>query len=157
MIIKGLSLTRPWPFAILHLGKRVENRSWKPPKWILGNYVALHAAQSWSNDDLDFIQQIGHLRGVEVPSKSWHSHSVIVGVAKVDSFVEEGDLFDPAALPEDQEKWFFGPYGWLLTNVVEFENPVPCTGALGLWEVKPEILKKVRSEYAKAKAATATA
>lgn len=157
MIIRGLSLTRPWPFAILHLGKRIENRSWKPPKWILGNYIALHAAQSWSKEDFDFISSIAQGRGIEIPSKAFHSHSVIVGVAKVDGFIEENNLFDPATLPEDQGKWFFGPFGWLLSDVVEFEDPVPCTGALSLWEIKPEILKKVRSEYAKTKNPTVTA
>lgn len=50
-ILKAISLTRPWPHAILHLGKRVENRSHAQFARHRGPLL-LHAAKSWE-DDID--------------------------------------------------------------------------------------------------------
>ena len=75
-IIRGLSLTRPWPFAFVNgpepLQKRVENRSWKPPQFIIGNYLALHAAKSWAEDGREFIADV---LGMDVPDNSNSPHS----------------------------------------------------------------------------------
>ena len=71
-IIRGLSLTRPWPFAFRH-GKRVENRSWRPSGKLVGCYIALHAAQSFSEEDREFIAMV---TGLDVP------HSEIFAVAR---------------------------------------------------------------------------
>lgn len=119
-LIRGLSLTRPWPYAILRLGKRIENRTWRPPQYIIGNYIALHAAKSWDNDDAAWIED---LTGHRLPPKSDHQHSVIVGVARVTGFVSHGS----GEIPPGQHQWFFGPYGWLLDGIVEGGTP-PCRG-----------------------------
>lgn len=47
--LKAISLTRPWPHAILHLGKRVENRS-HPQFQSHRGPLLLHAAKSWEKD-----------------------------------------------------------------------------------------------------------
>ncbi len=74
--IRGLSLTRPWPWAFVNgpreLQKRVENRSKKPPAALVGHYVALHAAQSWDEGDREFISRV---MGLPVPPKAEHPHS----------------------------------------------------------------------------------
>jgi len=41
-----------------------------------------------------------------------------------------------------RSKWFFGPYGFVLKNPVEFEKPIPFKGKLGLFEVELEEEKK---------------
>jgi hypothetical protein len=48
--MKALTLKRPWPYTILHLGKRIENRSDKrgmPPMCKYRGPLLLHAAKSW--------------------------------------------------------------------------------------------------------------
>ena len=59
-VIKGLTLTHPWPatFPV----KDVENRTWRCPTWLVGEYVALHAGtdpkgakRREAQDDLEFI------------------------------------------------------------------------------------------------------
>jgi hypothetical protein len=143
--IRGLSLTRPWPFAFTEgpqeLQKRVENRSWKPPRTILGQYVALHSAKSWSEEDRDFIAEA---MGLTVPRKSDFPHSEIFAVCRV-----MGYATSESQLPPLQQVWFFGPYGWLLTNFVKLVRPVPCAGALSLWSFddKPEVLELLRDSY----------
>lgn len=44
--MKALTLIRPWPFAILHLGKRIENRSHDQFKRYRGPLL-IHAGKSW--------------------------------------------------------------------------------------------------------------
>jgi len=41
--MKALTIWPEWIWAILHLGKRVENRSWEPPQAVVGQRIALHA------------------------------------------------------------------------------------------------------------------
>jgi hypothetical protein len=150
-IIKGLSLWRPWPWAILHAGKRVENRSWKPPVNMIGQYLALHAAQKWDADGYGSITEITR-NGV--PALHEHPAGVIVGVARLSHAIHEDDFDtfnDPASLPEDQRAWFFGPWGWMLDNVIAIE-PVHCKGAQGLWPLPPDVLALVRGRYANAHA-----
>jgi hypothetical protein len=131
-MIRGLSLTRPWPFAFLKPGvetdfKRIENRSWRPPQFIIGQYLALHAAKSWSEDDREWIE---HVTGLSVPRKKESPHSEIFAVCRCAGYAE--DALDER-VSEGQRMWFFGPYGWLLTHFVGLNEPVPCTGELGLW------------------------
>lgn len=139
-LIRGLSLTRPWPYAILRLGKRIENRSWWPPLYIIGNYIALHAAKSWDDDDAAWIESA---TGQKLPPKPDHQHSVIVGVAKISGYVTHGS----GEIPPGQHQWFFGPYGWLLDDVVEFKQPIHCAGALSLWQIPEPVLVQVRQQF----------
>jgi hypothetical protein len=53
------------------------------------------------------------------------------------------DLAD--CVKSSRSKWFFGPYGFVLTNPVEFEKPIPFKGKLGLFEVE---LEKKKEKYA---------
>lgn len=155
MIIRGLSLTRPWPFAFKH-GKLVENRSWRPPSYLAGCYFALHAARSWSEEDREFIAD---RTGLYVPSKKESPHSQIFAVVRWRGEVAGRDMNDGLPgiknimdkLPADQDRWFFGPFGWLFKDYVELREPIACTGALGLWTIRPTTLEKVRTEYAKSK------
>lgn len=41
--IRGLTLAQPWPWAFPY--KDVENRSWAPPKSMLGEWIALHGGR----------------------------------------------------------------------------------------------------------------
>jgi hypothetical protein len=148
--IRGLSLTRPWPFAFVNAGaetepKLIENRSWKPPAFIINNYVALHAAQSWNEDDRDWIQ---HMTGLVVPRKAEHPHSEIFAVCRVVGYVTHPH---DERVSINQRMWFFGEYGWLLDDLVKLVEPVPCAGGLGLWKFdeRPAELYALRLSYQK--------
>ena len=49
-MMRAISLWRPWPWMFFHANKRVENRSWSPPKSIIGEWVAMHATLKFDND-----------------------------------------------------------------------------------------------------------
>ena len=145
--IRGLSLTRPWPFVFNDGGreepKRVENRVWSPPGSVRGRYVALHAAKSWSEEDREWIEDV---TGLRLPGRKDTPHSEIFAVCRVTGCAEtvnDGDL------RPGQRVWFFGPYGWLIDDYVRLVEPVPCAGALGLWKFdeRPAELRALRESY----------
>lgn len=127
--VRGLSLTRPWPFAFvngpLHTQKRIENRSWKPPYSLIGCLVALHAAKSWSAVDREFISD---MLECDVPGKKESPHSEIFAVTRLAGYTDRESRVEPF-----QQQWFFGPFGWQFDHFVPLVEPVKCTGALGLW------------------------
>jgi hypothetical protein len=148
--IRGLSLTRPWPFAFVAqprrhgvAPKRIENRSWMPPKRLIGHFLALHAAKSWDEEGREFIAET---TGLYVPSKSESPDSEIFAVCMLGGFMRHEQ--DHRMTPE-QRPWFFGPYGWLCAEFVRLRNPVPCKGAQGLWTFneKPDVLARLRDAY----------
>jgi len=143
--IRGLTLWRPWAWAICHAGKRVENRDWRPPAWMLGCFIAIHAGKTLDDQALAELQEDGSLdlATAEVPRDG--GPQGIVAVARLARVVDAS-----AQLPPDQWRWFFGAYGWVLEDVVAIE-PVPCRGARSLWPVPPEVLVAVRERAAAGK------
>jgi hypothetical protein len=123
--MKALSIQQPWLYAITDLDKRVENRTWKPPWWIIGRRIALHASKI---DDRAGYVIIRDIANVDVPPDL--PRGCIVATAKVLGWIDESN-----------DKWFFGPYGWILDDINKISpGPVFCRGALGLWDVTPEYL-----------------
>jgi hypothetical protein len=146
--IRGLTLHRPWAWAMTRGSKRIENRVWAPPPAIVGGYVALHAGKTWDYEGAEYIRRLHP----EMPGSASEHPLGIVGVARVvDVILEERDNgFDEDPLPEDQDRWFFGPFGWLLADVVAIP-PVPCRGMQGLWPLPADVLARVRELYAEAR------
>jgi len=50
--VKALSIRQPWAWAILHAGKRVENRDWKHPPTYRGPLL-IHAAKGCTMDEYE--------------------------------------------------------------------------------------------------------
>lgn len=121
MNIRGLTLIRPWPWAIFKAGKDVENRSWLPSPTRLqpGEWIAIHAGAKWDELDADWIQETF---GLDFPSKAQHQSGLIVGLVRFSGFCTKSDSL-----------WFFGPYGWQWDRMIELAEPIPHKGALGLW------------------------
>jgi hypothetical protein len=149
--VRGLSLTRPWPWAFVNgpFPKRIENRSWPPPLSVTRtHYIALHAAKSWDEEDREFIEDI---TGIAVPPRDEHPDSNIFAVCRVPTYIDiENGALTSSALKQDQRRWFFGPYGWIIADFVSLVEPVFCKGAQGLWsfEHKQSGLADLRRVYA---------
>jgi len=129
--MKTLSIKQPWLYAITHLDKRIENRTWSPPQKLLGQTIALHAS---ARDDPFGYDGIFEIAGVRVEHDL--PRSVIVATAKVVGWINEkgnGFCLSPCLGSLLDDKWFFGPIGWILDDVKLFDQPVPARGALGLW------------------------
>lgn len=132
--IRGLTLWRPWPWAILHGSKRIENRPWACPQHAVGQLIALHAGKRWHDDGAESIAAMHP----EMPRGS-DDHAVgIVGVARVVGCITDSD-----------DRWFFGPYGWLLDQVAAIDV-IPMRGAQGLWPISPGMAAVVLERYREA-------
>lgn len=131
--MKAFSVRSPWWVAILHLGKDIENRG---QRWHYRGRIFLHASSWWSGVEiLSDIEAIGEV--MKITGKPFNgirldylkqAGGCIVGSVEIVDCVEESD-----------SPWFFGNYGLVLRNPVTFENPVPCKGALGPFDVPAEV------------------
>lgn len=131
--MKALSLKQPWLYAITHLGKTVENRTWQPPGDMVGQWIALHASKTKSRDEWVMAESIhGSKITTAVPVGK------IVAVAKIDRIETLMTTQQPVL------KWFFGPYGWILDPIRLLNDPIPARGMLGLWEIPYDITSQIR-------------
>lgn len=137
-VLKAITLHRPWAWAITHLDKRVENRTWKCPL-PGGSLFAIHAGKSWDMNAVRFIESVNSSELITMPPEEEHPRG-IVAIARFD-----GNVW------HDDSPWFMGGIGWLFSDVVVFDNPVTCLGRERLWKVPENILPNLRKEYAAAK------
>lgn len=145
--MKALSIKQPWLWAITDLDKRVENRTWRPPADVIGERIALHAGKT-----SDWAGYMVLYRIIDRRAPSPLPHGAIVATATVMGWVSDKPYencciynhVDIAACLED--RWYFGPFGWLLDEVRKLPEPIPCRGWLGLWDVPLELLEMVKHD-----------
>ena len=53
--MRGLTLHQPWAWAIAHAGKNVENRTWAPPAYMIGERIAIHAGKRFDEEAWTFL------------------------------------------------------------------------------------------------------
>ena len=137
-IIKGITLHRPWGYAIAHLNKRVENRTYNCPLPI-GSYLAIHNGKKWDEEGADFVCRMNPSELIDNPTDKTDSPSQIIAIAKFVGNVTECD-----------SEWFQpGGVGWLLEDVMAI-IPVECKGQQGLWNLGVDVLIQVRDNYREA-------
>ncbi|MBX3131355.1 MAG: ASCH domain-containing protein [Polyangiaceae bacterium] len=143
--MRALTIMQPWAWAICHANKRVENRTWQPPRELLGRRIAIHAgkrddaaAVQWMRDELDIDPPAALPRGAIVAT------ATLSGVVAVKRHVVTyvGDV-DPAMV---DSPWFSGPFGWVLDDVRVLADPVSCRGAQGLWTMPPNMARAVEAQ-----------
>lgn len=140
--MKLLSIRQPWVWAILHAGKRVENRTWSTS---YRGPIAIHASKGMTeqeaNEFADFYHHSIRGRG-HPPLPDLHSlpRGGILGTADIVG------CRDAAADKRKPCPWFFGPYGFVLQNVrsVPF---LPVRGGLGLRDAPPDVVAHVTKEW----------
>ena len=126
--MKAITLYRPWSYAVAHLGKDIENRSWKCPLPI-GSNLAIHSGQKWDKQGAEWIK---NTLGLQLPKEEEIQPGQIICV-----------ITFGGNLTESESKWFFGPYGWALEDAFVLPEPVPCKGAQGLWSIPAHELSLV--------------
>ena len=118
--MKALTLHAPWAWAIAYAGKRIENRTWKPPASAIGTRIAIHAgANLGSREDDEFCRRLCMTECA--PPVFWPTRQILCTARLV------------GCATEIDSRWFFGPFGWILTDV-QLVEPITCSGRLGLWD-----------------------
>lgn len=137
--MKALSLTQPWAELVVLGEKEWETRSWKTTR---RGRIAIHAslkfppwAKALTEQDPYFVTALGKYPITRLIRGS------IVGTVEILEMQPTDELRDFLGRKEiafgdyESERW-----GWQLANPVRLPEPIPCRGALGLWEVPPEIV-----------------
>ena len=131
--MRALTLRPPAAYAVAHLGKLTENRTWRPPRTLLGKHLAIHAAARPTGDDAHMAARIAARTGAVLPDDL--PHGVIVAVVRV-AGVRAADDPDP---------WFTGPFGWVLTDLLTLPEPLVCSGGRGLWNTPRAVSAQLRA------------
>jgi hypothetical protein len=148
--MKALSIRQPHIHAILHLGKRVENRTdarGTPPMCRYRGPLLLHA--SGASAPRAQAQDAYSAAGVDLPAGKLLrggivGRAVAVGHLRPDGTAEVGseELTAAHVRRRFDLRWWRGGHAMLL-GVVEELPFVACKGALGLWTVPDEVLTEL--------------
>jgi hypothetical protein len=130
--VRAITLQRPWLYAILHLGKDVENRSWNLPAWLDGLRIALHDGLVWDAAGAEWIE---NELGIVLPASLQHAPGGVIGATT--RVRRERPTDEPSRWAAD------GAQHWRLSETRAVNPPVPHRGAQGLWEVEEEALDEV--------------
>lgn len=122
--MKVLTIRQPWAWAIIHAGKDIENRTWRTH---YRGPLLIHAGAKVEADP-DWPRRVSR------PAHEELERGAIIGVV---------DLVD--VVEKSRSKWFQGPFGLVLRNPRALSRPLSCKGRLGLWELTPAKLRRLRS------------
>ncbi len=126
--MKALSIRQPWAWAIATGKKPVENRTWSTS---FRGPVLIHAGLRVDREALRDDPWAFAGAELDMPTGG------IVGVATIVDCVEW-----------HASPWFTGPFGFVLTDARSLPF-VPCKGALGFFDVPPDVAARLRALAAK--------
>ena len=117
--MKALSIQQPWAWAILTLGKDIENRDWKPtnPGLRFRGPVLIHTGLKRDRDGDAWLRSQGASVPDDLPLGG------IVGKVTIADVVTASD-----------SPWFLGPYGFVLRDPLMLPF-CPLKGMLGFFAV----------------------
>lgn len=136
--MRAVTLWRPWDQAMAHGGKPVENRPWAFWPAMIGQPMALHAGKRYDKEGAAWMRD----EGLYVPPSDQDSPTGIVAVVTFSRVIHELQTEDDPIL---DSPWFFGPFGWVVGEMVPLASVVPCKGAQGIWTLPPDVEQAVRS------------
>lgn len=170
--VRALTVHQPWATLLARGVKRVENRTWFPTdaELAVGDFILLHAGKTFDPEAWAGAARIAEAEGVSVDVldamakplaqfagianrklfnealKGAHARAAelvpfgaVVGVAQYAGHVS-------ALGAEMFGRWFVGPYGLVVARPVEIE-PVPMTGAQGLFRAPADAFAAVRAAW----------
>lgn len=123
-----LAVRQPWAWAIIHIGKDLENRDWKRWKseWKFRGRVAILASSGMTQAEYwDAAETINGIQHRACPPPHELIRGAIIGHVEV-----TGNVW------ESTSPWFFGPGALTLRDPVAV-LPIPAVGQLGFFEWAP--------------------
>lgn len=143
--MKALTVQQPWAWAIIRGGKDVENRT---TLWRHRGPLAIHAGKRLSERGVTspLIVDAWERRALQAPERLFTDLTMgaIIGIVNVvDIHLEFGGCCES----EWAETSYVQHDGSVRREIahlvldmpIEFEHPIPCKGALGLWTVPADV------------------
>lgn len=123
----ALSVRQPWAWAIVHAGKDIENRGWKPsnPNLPRRGRIAVHAASGMTRAEHLKAHEFMRSIGVACPPPEALQRAGIIGSVDVANTVTA-----------HASAWFFGPRGLVLRDPQPCDF-IPSIGQLGYFRWAP--------------------
>jgi hypothetical protein len=122
--VRALSVRQPWAYAILHLGKDVENRP-RPTNY--RGRILIQASLTTTDHERAAARRLG-----------LDSDALVRGAIV-------GDVEIYGCVDNSKSKWAVpGQWHWLLKNPRVLAKPIPFKGALGFMRVPNQVLKELR-------------
>jgi hypothetical protein len=133
--MKALSIRQPWVEAILHHGKRIENRDWGfAPRSMIGRRFWLHASAGCTRREYEEALHWMIAKGLVsyrdervIPRYEALVRGALVGQARLERVILPGEPCD--------SPWYVGGLGLVLTDVTACDEPISYKGSLGFFEV----------------------
>jgi hypothetical protein len=144
--MKALTLTQPWATLVAIGAKRVETRSWSSS---YRGPVAIHAAKTVPT----WARHVPHewpfgmvLRDADIQSDANGDpdlpRGAIVAVARIVEIVPTSPESNERVLAVYGGRYEYefgdysrGRYAWALADIRPLLDPIPCRGALSLWDL----------------------
>jgi hypothetical protein len=137
--MKALTLTQPWAQLVADDRKHWETRSW--PTWYRG-ILAIHAGKGDDSIDRALAEHFGYKPARDMP------RGAIVAIVRVTDC--QATLGDDEAFRDEAEYdyGYFerGRWKFRLELVTKLEAPVPCRGALGIWDVPADVAALIEAQ-----------
>lgn len=156
--MKVISLWQPWATLVVTGHKQIETRSWNTH---YRGPILIHATKKmpkWEELPPMLRSQIlPMLDADEIPDFNYLPKGALIGVVELEETAPTnhwlsvfGDIIKTGlatrfAGKEDKERAFgdYGPdrYGWLLSNPIQFKEPIPAKGMQGFWNYDIDLSK----------------
>lgn len=156
--MQALTLRQPYAGAVAHLGKDIENRSWAPPKDVIGTRIAIHAGGARCNDrslvhHRDTIRVRAHdarRLDFDEPRLAVVAVATVVGATHYRYGGNYGGrltLRELEYLRINARGWALPDcWNWLLRDVIALPEPVPCKGRQKVWHLPEDVRVEVRDQ-----------
>lgn len=131
--MKALTIKQPWATLIMQGDKRFEFRSWQTK---YRGDLLIHAGKGIDKEAMKRLEKY-------LPAKLIYGK--ILGKVKLVDCIKMSPEFKELLLKENSdiytESSFQENYGWQVSDVEVFENPIDAKGHLSLWEYN---MKKIK-------------
>jgi hypothetical protein len=139
--MKGLSLTQPWATLLVQetpTRKIYETRSWYSA---YRGLLAIHAAKAFPQWAYNFASEevaFGRLEKRII-------RSAIVGVVRLVDVQRTQDVdLEVTALERRYGDFTWGRWAFKTELITRLATPIPCRGALGLWNIPDDIAEQLQ-------------
>ena len=139
--MKAISVWQPWAWLIVHGHKTIETRSWPAPEALVGQRIAIHAAQRIVTHPVwRHLVILAMQKDITIPLLNDLDRGALVGtveLVEVREYPDAESFFKDGHCHLCTNEALFEPirYGWVFRDPELEESPIPLKGRQGFFPV----------------------